>query len=83
MIASRLGLDDNGIGGGTFGEGVDLDVTADGREEGTGGGEGALLLKPISNADRWGGRCGGGGATALFTRGASLDACLCGMTGAG
>jgi hypothetical protein len=52
MIASSLGLDDSGIGGGAPGEGVDCDVTASGRVEGTGGGEGALLLKPISNADR-------------------------------
>lgn len=63
MIAFRLGLEDNGMGGGASGvvSGMVSGVAGEGRFEGTGGGAGALLLKPISNAERT-----GGGATTLL-----------------
>jgi hypothetical protein len=79
MIAFRFGLDDIGTGGGTPRAGTELDVTVGGRVEGTGGGVAALLLKPISNADR---RVGGGAIT-LFVREVSFDDCLCGSAGTG
>ena len=55
MIALRFGLDDIGTGGGAPRFGAESEETAAGRVEGTGGGDGALLLNPISNADRRGG----------------------------
>jgi hypothetical protein len=75
IIASRLGRDESGIGGGApvFRFGVDSEVTADGRFVGTGGTR-SLLLKPISSADRR-----GGGAITLFAR--SFEACLWGNDG--
>lgn len=55
MIASRLGFEDIGIGGGALASGA-----SEGRVWGTGGGSTvALLLKPRDRADRCG-RCGGG-----------------------
>jgi hypothetical protein len=74
-MASRLGRDESGMGGGApvFRFGADSEVTADGRFVGTGG-TGSLLLKPISSADRR-----GGGAITLFAR--SLEACLWGNDG--
>jgi hypothetical protein len=81
MIASSLGLDERGIGGGVpaFRFGADSEVTAEGRFVGTGGGAGSLLLKPISNAD-----LRGGGTIALFARlfnGVLFEACLWGSDG--
>lgn len=51
------------MGGGASGvvSGMVSGVAGEGRFEGTGGGAGALLLKPISNAERT-----GGGATTLL-----------------
>lgn len=63
MIASRLGREDRGTGGGAPGLAFVGGVAAEGRFEGTGGGLGGLLLKPKSRADR-----GGGGTTRLFVR---------------
>lgn len=79
MIALRFGLDDIGTGGGAPRFGAESEETAAGRVEGTGGGDGALLLNPISNADRR----GGGGATTLFVRELSFEDCLCGSAGTG
>jgi hypothetical protein len=86
MIASRLGLDESGMGGGVpvFKFGADSTVPGEGRFVGTGGGAAAsLLLKPISRADRR----GGGGAIGLFVRLLTLDtsfeACRCGNAGTG
>lgn len=64
-MASRLGLEERGIGGGAPAavSGAKLN---EGLFCGTGGGSVALLLKPISNGDL---RVGGG-ATSLFTLGA-------------
>jgi hypothetical protein len=79
MIALRFGLDDIGTGGGAPRFGAESEETAAGRVEGTGGGDGALLLNPISNADRR----GGGGAIALLVREVSFEDCLCGNAGTG
>lgn len=79
MMALRFGLDDMGTGGGAPRAGAESDVTAGGRVEGTGGGVAALLLKPMSNADRR----GGGGAISLFVREVSFEDCLCGSAGTG
>ena len=85
MMASRFGLDENGIGGDipVFRFGAVPEVTGEGRFVGTGGGADSLLLKPISRADRR----GGGGTIALLTRLVTLDvsfeACRCGNAGTG
>jgi hypothetical protein len=79
MMALRFGLDDIGTGGGVPRFGAESEATAGGRVEGTGGGDDALLLKPISNADRR----GGGGAITLFVREVSFENCLCGSAGTG
>ena len=67
------------MGGGAPGVATESEVIAGGRVEGTGGGAGALLLKPISNANRG----GGGGAIALLFCVVSLEGCLCGRAGMG
>ena len=79
MMASRLGLDERGTGGGIPAVGAESDVAVVGRFEGTKGGAVALLSKPISNADRR----GGGGAIALLFCDISFEACLCGRAGTG
>lgn len=61
-MASSFGLDAIGIGGGAPVAGKDCVVDGVGRVCGTGGGLGALLLKPISKADLR----GGGGTRVLF-----------------
>lgn len=61
MIASKFGLEASGIGGGAPRADTQSEMTTGGRAVGTGGGEGGLLLKPMSNAD-----FRGGGAITLF-----------------
>lgn len=61
IIAPRFGREDKGTGGGAPRFGAESEVTGGGRFVGMGGGEGALLLKPISKAERR-----GGGAMNLF-----------------
>lgn len=63
IIASRLGRDARGTGGGVLATGAESAATDTGRFDGIGGGEGALLLKPISSADL----LGGGGAIIRLT----------------
>lgn len=63
-MAFRSGREASGIGGGALDAGAESEITGGGRVEGTGGGVGALLLKPISRAERR-----GGGAIVLFALG--------------
>ena len=77
MMASRLGREASGIGGGAPGVEVGSGLAADGRFEGTGGGEGALLLNPISSADRR----GGGAITLLVRLSDVVEVCAVGLAG--
>lgn len=75
-MASRLGLEDKGTGGGAPAA-VSGAALNDGLFCGTGGGSVALLLKPISNGD-----LRGGGAIALFVLGAvTLLVVVAGLVG--
>jgi len=78
-MASILGRDERGTGGGVPAVGAESNVVVVGRLEGTEGGDGILLSKPISNADRR----DGGGATALLFCDISFEGCLCGRAGTG